>query len=483
MSESTPCEPRCWGAIIRQVACALVVSSTMLHVGLVMGWPAVLPELQADNTTAFNLTDNDVKWLVSSTGLAGMAGNLCAGTLMETLGPRRLLTVLLLPATVFWLLQAFTPSLAMIYVGRLGGSMLASIITTITCPLLAELLEPDYRGLLCSLPELMVSAGLLLGYLQAHQLSWQVATAVSAVPLLPLCLLTLAVPESPFWLVRRGRIQEAERSLRKIRGSTRYRQKDELPQIRRSIQEHPQTTVKDQVKQLWAAHHLKPVGLLVAVFTLRELGGQYAVFSYTIYLFQYAGLHLDAFTCTILVGVARLVATGVSAIFLDRIGRRPLLITTSVGCAVSAAIGGVFLLVDIQGSSWILLAAVLVFVLSYGLGVGPIPWVLLGELLPTPVRSIGASITTFFFALMLFLVGFVFPELARLAGTGGSLLVFAAFNSIMAAVVWIFLPETGGCSLHQLQGMFSITPPVRPLLDVTTITDSQEETPSLDQPS
>nr|XP_045606380.1 facilitated trehalose transporter Tret1-like [Procambarus clarkii] len=475
MSDSPTREAWCWGPFVRQVVVGAVVSATMLQVGLMLGWPAVLPDLQADNSTAFNLTDNDVKWLVSSTGLAGMFGNLFAGTLMEAVGPRRLLTLLLMPASVFWLVQAFTPSLPVIYVGRLGGALVANVITTITCPLLAELLEPDYRGLLCCLPEFMVSVGLLVAYVQAHRLTWQLATAVSAVPLLPLCLLTLAVPESPFWLARRGRLQEAEVSLLVLRGRVKHMQKNELPDIRRNIEEHPQTTYKDQIKQLRVMEHLQPVAVLVAVFVLRELGGQYAVFSYTVYLFQHAGLHLDAFTCTVLVGVARLIATFVSSLLLDRVGRRPFFIGTSAACAISVALGGFFLLLDMPGSSWVPLAAVLMFVVAYGLGVGPIPWVLLGEFLPTPVRFIGASITTFFFAFTLFVVGFVFPELMRVVGAGGSLLIFAFFNVVLAVVVWIFLPETGGRTLNQLQAAFNSRPAARPLFHVVANTDSQED--------
>lgn len=224
-------------------------------------------------------------------------------------------------------------------------------------------------------------------------------------------------------------------------------------------------------------HHAKPVALLVAVFTLRELGGQYAVFTYSVYLFQEAGLHVDAFTCTILVGVARLVSTLAASLLLDRVGRRPLLTGTCGICAASAAFGGIFLLAEIPKASWVPLAAVLLFVLAYGLGVGPVPWVLQGELLPTPVRSLGASITIFFFAVSIFLVGYVFPELMSVAGVGGSLLVFAAFNAFLTLVLWFFLPETGGRFLHQLEDVFNIEPSPRPLSDVTAFSDAQDIAP------
>ncbi|XP_071534345.1 facilitated trehalose transporter Tret1-like [Panulirus ornatus] len=479
MTDATPREESPMGPLARQAACALVVSGGMFPVGLSLGWPVVLPGLQSDNSTSFNITNNDVKWLVSSSGMVGMLTNLCIGTLMESLGPRRLLRMVLLPGIVFWLTQAFTPSRLLLYVGRLGGVLVCNILTTLICPLLVELLEPDNRGLLCCLPEIMVSLGVMVVYLLAHQLSWRTVTALCATPFLPLFLFSLVIPESPFWLVRRGKIQAAERALVQLRGPAKYKKSNELAHIRRSIQECPQATITDQLKQLRLPHHMKPVALLVFIFVLRELGGQYAVFTYTLYLFQQAGLHVDAFTCTILVGVARLVATLASSLFLDRVGRRSFLTGTCGVCAVAAAVGGAFLLAEVPRASWVPLAAVLIFVLSYGLGVGPIPWILQGELPPTPVRSVGASITTFFFAVSMFVVGYIFPELMSVAGVGGSLLVFAVFNALLTVVVWFFLPETGGRFLHQLQEVFIVQPPPRPLADVTTFADAQDGTPDL----
>lgn len=238
------------------------------------------------------------------------------------------------------------------------------------------------------------------------------------------------------------------------------------------------------MKQLGVAHHYKPVALLLGVFILRELGGQYAVFSYTLYLFKRTGANLDSYTCTVLVGVVRLVSTIISSSLLDRVGRRPCLIGACLTCAIAAGVGGTFILLeDVAGSaSWMPLIAVLVFVSAYGLGIGPVPWVLLGELLPTPVRSLGASICTFCYAVMQFVVGYVFPELLLAVGVGGALLVFGAVKIILAVVLWLFLPETRGQTLHELQDAFNPDPPNRPLIDVATnhiavddVTSSTEE--------
>lgn len=195
--------------------------------------------------------------------------------------------------------------------------------------------------------------------------------------------------------------------------------------------------------------------LLASVFTLRELGGQYVLFAYTVYLFRQAGVHLDAFLCTILVGVMRVVFTSLGCGVVDRVGRRPLIITTALVCGVAEAVGALFLLVDVPGASWVPLAAVLLFVASYGVGLGPIPWALLGELLPTPVRFIGSSICIFSFSLTQFVVSYLFPLLMDQAGVGGALLVFAVAHGALGLVLWAFLPETRGQTLSDLQDCFT----------------------------
>uniref|UniRef100_A0A0P4W5I2 Major facilitator superfamily (MFS) profile domain-containing protein n=1 Tax=Scylla olivacea TaxID=85551 RepID=A0A0P4W5I2_SCYOL len=193
---------------------------------------------------------------------------------------------------------------------------------------------------------------------------------------------------------------------------------------------------------------------MAAIIVLRELGGQFAIFSYAVYFFRNAGVEMKASTCTVLLGVARLFSTIACSSLLDRVGRRFILTVGCSCCAVSTAIGSIFLFWDIPGSSWVPVMAVVSFVLGYGFGVGPIPWVLLGELLPTPIRVVGASICTCMYAAMEVIVGLCFPQMMEEVGLGGSLLFFAAFNVLMIVVVRRFLPETANSSLHLLEYVF-----------------------------
>ncbi|XP_047498442.1 facilitated trehalose transporter Tret1-like [Penaeus chinensis] len=127
-----------------------------------------------------------------------------------------------------------------------------------------------------------------------------------------------------------------------------------------------QCEVKDQGRELRKAQNAIPVVLMLSVFMLRELGGKGPVFSYTVYIFRKAEVELDAFYCTVFVGVARLVSTCVSACCLDLVGRKRLLVATAVMCAVSKGVAGAFLFLEVEVSTWVALAPVIVFVIVSG---------------------------------------------------------------------------------------------------------------------
>ncbi|XP_042876206.1 facilitated trehalose transporter Tret1-like isoform X2 [Penaeus japonicus] len=440
---------------VRQIIFALIVAASKLECGLVIGWPAVLPKIQDDNSTRLVLSAQDVTWLVSMPGLTGVASSLIAGPLMEAVGPRRLLLGILLPAALLWLLQAFSAHIRLVYLGRVLSSLVYSLLVPLPSVLLAELVDSRLRGIMLSL-EFNFALGQMTAYLMAYFLPWDLATALCSAPVVLAFLLTLLVPESPYWLCRQNQKDKALKSLKNLRGPSENVSL-ELDEISSKMQERKQTTVEDQVAQLADPQHYRPILLLTAVFVLRELGGQYVIFSYSVYLFKRAGAALDAFACTLLLGAVRLVFTGMAFVCVDRVGRRPLMIGTSLVGGVAEAVGAVFLLVDIPGSSWMPMTAVMVFVSAYGLGIGPIPWALMGEMLPTPVRALGSAICSFWFSVAVFGMSFAFPFLLDSVGLGLMLLLFALAHVVMALIIWAFMPETRGRSLTDLQDSFKPT--------------------------
>ncbi|XP_066948028.1 facilitated trehalose transporter Tret1-like [Macrobrachium rosenbergii] len=434
---------------IRQVSVGLVVTSSTLMVGMNVAWPCILPKMQSD-PEGIHITEQDISWLVSLSGIVGMFTSLVTGPLMEHMGPRRLLLLILLPVFFLWLLLAFAPNLSLIYVSRVGLSASMYAISTFIPLYVAELSQAEIRGAIASLTIITSCVGMLTTYATAHFLHWKLATALCAAPFLPLFLLTLFVPESPYWLVRKGMKDEARSSLLKLLGPRADvdRALRDIPNVRKD-----QVSLLGQIKLLKRKEYGKPVGLVLAIFLLRELSGHNTIFFYSVFIFQRAGVGVDAFLCSVLVGCVRLIFSGVSVAIIDRAGRRACFIGTTVTCFLAEMTSGAFLLCDVTGASWVPVVGVLVYVASYGMGQGSIPWILLGELLPIPVRSVGASIIVFLNCLLLFGVNFVFLMAMNILSVGGILCLFSLSNVVLAVISYVWLPETRGRLLKELENI------------------------------
>ncbi|XP_037789340.1 facilitated trehalose transporter Tret1-like [Penaeus monodon] len=375
------------------------------------------------------------------------------GFIAECLGPRRLLVIVTFPFVGLWLMKAFSRYLWLLYLARVLMAICGTVMNVVTNPLVAELYPARIRGVVAVVPEAFGCAGLMLSYLLAFLLPWKTATMVSTAPSLLLSFMMLLVPESPYWLVGKNKIEAAEKSLRLLLG----RDGDVAEELKaiRSTMTLRQNGVKYQARELCKAHNAIPVVLTLSIFILRELGGKGPVFGYSVYMFRNAGVQLDAFYCTLFVGVARFASTCVSASFLDLVGRKPLLVASTLVCAASEGVAGAFLLLEVEGATWMPLVSMIVFVIGYGIGLGPIPWAYLGELLPTPVRSLGASIINLGFSITLFTVSFVFLKVISYLGLGLTLLLFGGANLAIVPLVLLFIPETKGRTLQDLEKAFT----------------------------
>ena len=179
---------------------------------------------------------------------------------------------------------------------------------------------------------------------------------------------------------------------------------------------------------------------------------------YAVYLFKASNSPLSPFKSTIIVGALRIICTFTGARLMDKFGRRPLLLTSSIICmSVLAVIGGIHIMEDSSESGkWVSVTCIYMYVASYGIGLGPVPWTLLGELIPSPVRSIGCSLVVAAFGGSAFLMTNTFLDLVNLIGIGGALLFFCFCTLIFVFIVGIWVPETRGKTLLELEDVFSV---------------------------
>ncbi|XP_076031044.1 facilitated trehalose transporter Tret1-like [Oratosquilla oratoria] len=231
----------------RQLMCSLVLASTYLSMGCSSAWPNAIPKIVNDTYLSFHLTGADIRWIISTDSLSSLFGPIITGVLMEPLGPRRLVNWCVLPTIFLWIIMAYVPSKIALYVGRIGIGLINSIIITVAPPLSAELTSPEIRGMLGTMRMTASATGVLIMYIMIAFLPWKLATVLSAVPLVPVFVIFFFVPESPYWLVRKGRDSDALKALTLLRGPNGD-SRSELDRIKKANEEQPSDNSCDQVR-------------------------------------------------------------------------------------------------------------------------------------------------------------------------------------------------------------------------------------------
>ena len=397
---------------------------------------------------------------VSSVLLGGFIGALVAGALIPRAGERPTLFVTAILFIVGGVGSAwagsFVPWLAWRTVCGLGvgaATMVAPLYVSETAP-------AHMRGALVSTVQLMITIGILVSYLAGAAWTpakdWQSMLLIGAAPGLLLLLVMFAVPESPRWYLLRGRREEAERAHLRLTGGYG----EPLPAVEPG-------TAKLRWQDLFAGRNLMVLVLATGLFAFANLSGIDAILYYAPTIFAEVGFDgiYGPILATVGIGTVNVVATIIAMALIDRLGRRPLLIGGLVPMAVSLLILAVALKIG-QGAEWSNTAAVAclgVFVLAFGVSLGPLPYVLMSELFPLALRGAGMGIASAAAWGVNVLVSLTFPVLIE---TFGVVLVFGFYGLISIAALGFVLalvPETRGRSLELIEANLAAGRAVRDL--------------------
>ena len=398
-------------------------------------------------------------WAVSSLGWGAMAGNLCTGVLSDRYGRR---AVLFLTAVLFLgssLLAAAAHSYPAFIVARiLGGLAVGAAI--LTAPMyIAEIAPADRRGLLVATNQLMIVIGISASFFSNDLIlstgagSWRWMLGVEAIPALIFLALLTTVPESPRWLLARGRRREALEVMRAVRG------REAVVELE-SIQ-----TAQGRGAGSWSALFARRMRF-VMVFAaglafFQQITGINAVLYYLPTIFAQAGGGLkSAFHQAAIVGAVNFAMTVVAMRWIDRLGRKPLLVVGTGGMAAALlAIGWAFRAGGAAGAAsvahpTIVLVAVIAFVASFAISLGPVTWVMVAEIFPNEQRAPAVAVVGFWNSLVSATVTLVFPWETAHWGASGTFLGYGLMA--LAALVFILLlgPETRGKTLEEIERAF-----------------------------
>jgi SP family galactose:H+ symporter-like MFS transporter len=400
----------------------------------------------------FHLSSTLQEVVTSAVLVGAVIGAISGGWLADRFGRRR---VIIAAAVVFALGAigtSLTPTVALLIAGRVVVGV-AIGVASLTAPMyISEMSPPNIRGSLVSFNQFAVTLGIVISYLVDYALStagaWRWMFGLAAIPAAILGTGMIFMPDSARWLVSQGRVDRARGVLERIRDTGQV--DDELQEIKKS-----ERTQTGELSEL-----LKPgvrpaliVGIGLAI--LQQITGINTVIYYAPTIFQSAGLTSPSVSilATLAVGIVNALMTAVAISLLDRVGRRPLLLTGMIGMIVGlVALGAAFLTPGLSGSlGWIAVASVIVYVGSFAIGLGPVFWLLISEIYPLKVRGLAMSLATVANWGANLLVALTFLSLIQALGRTGTFWIYAAIG--MAA--WVFayrlVPETRGQSLEEIE--------------------------------
>ncbi|KAL7002723.1 Polyol transporter 5 [Sarracenia purpurea var. burkii] len=460
-------------------ACAFLASMTSILLGYDIGvMSGAGPYIQDD----LKISDVKLEILMGILNVYSLLGSAAAGRTSDWIGRRY---TIVLASVIFFagaILMGFAPNYAFLMFGRFIAGIGVGFALMIAPVYTAEVSPASSRGFLTSFPEVFINAGILLGYISNYafsklrlNLGWRLMLGVGAIPAVFLALGVLAMPESPRWLVLQGRLGDAKRVLDKTSDS-----KEEAQLRLADIKEAagiPEECNDDVVtvpkrshgEDVWKEFFLHPTPAVrhiliagIGIHFFQQGSGIDAVVLYSPKIFAKAGITNTDYKllATVAVGFVKTIFILVATFHLDRIGRRPLLLTSVGGMIVSLATLGISLTIIDQSKKklmWALALAifsVLSYVATFSIGLGPITWVYSSEIFPLRLRAQGTSMGVAVNRVVSGIISMTFLSFSKAITIGGAFFFYMG----VAMVAWVFfytlLPETQGKTLEEMQVLF-----------------------------
>ena len=422
----------------------------------------------------FKLSDFVVGFAVAVALLGCAVGAWFAGQLADQIGRKRVMLI----GAVLFIASAIGAGLAhsvvTLIIWRIIGGLGIGIASVIAPAYISEIAPARYRGALASTQQLAITLGIFAALLSDALLqrsaggasnqywagleAWRWMFMVGVVPAVVYGLLSLAIPESPRYLVAKNLDEEAARVLSSV--TRELHPADRIKEIRITLRRDSRASVRDIKGERGGLHPLVWVGIGLAV--LQQFVGINAIFYYSTTLWKSVGFSENqSFTTSVITSVINVVMTFVAILFVDRVGRRKLLMAGSIGMFVGLLMA-CLAFTQQSGSgdnvtlpaNWgvIALIGANLFVICFAATWGPIMWVMLGEMFPNRMRAFALGICTAVNWIANFVVSLLFPQLAKSVGLGWIYGGFAFFALLSFLFVKRLVPETKGMELEEMQG-------------------------------
>lgn len=406
----------------------------------------------------WHVSDAELEWITASVLVGAILGAAVSGKITDILGRKK---VIIATAVIFALGAIGTgaaPSVELLVTGRIVVGF-AIGIASFSVPLyISEISPVRRRGALVSMNQLMITIGILVSYISdyliandANPFSWRWMFYVGFIPALILFTGMFFLPETPRWLIGKGREVEGRKVLEQVEEPELV--EEAISRIKADIDRESESASYREIFRPWLRSALL---IAVGIMFFQQFTGINTIIYYSPKIFKIAGIESNtlAILPSILLGLVNVLFTVVSIMLLDKLGRRPLYFIGMAGMVVALFVLGLsFFMEDSLGDSlkYFTVASMFLYLMFFAVSLGPLGWLYISEVFPLKVRGIGMSFGSLSNWLFNGVVAYTFLKLMNSVSPAGAFWIYAAIGVL--AIFWgnRALPETKGVSLEQIE--------------------------------
>lgn len=437
------------------------INSFVFFVALIAGFggflfgfdSSVIADIKDQVVEQLSLSQWQWSQVVSISLLGCVLGIPFSGLVADRLSRRYLLKMVALGFIFGTALCALANSLIMLLIGRFIIGICIGIASYIAPLFIAEIAPPDRRGTLVLINGLTITFGQAIAFLIGYLLhdyspdSWRLLLAIGSIPALILFAGMYYVPHSPRWVMKKHGMEEARKILKRIR-PRHYNIQNEINEIQSNFKH-----ASGNYRLLFRAPVVGVLSVGIALGLFQQFSGINAVMYFGPVVLESAGFYpvKNAILATFFLGAINFLFTLFTLLYIDKLGRRFLLLTGTMIAAFSWFSVALFFQVDVPNHKLWILSALTVYVIGYCISVGSLFWVLISEIYPLHIRGLAMSIATVMQWAANFVVSLSFLAIYQNLGQVLTFSLFGFLCLLAFSFVYYFIPETTGVSLERIE--------------------------------
>lgn len=403
------------------------------------------------------ITTLESSWMTSLLHFGATFGPIVAGVMADRFGRKRTLLIFSLPMIIGNIITIFANAVEQFYVARFLCGLGCGAIYAVMPLYVSEISEPHNRGFLSCLLTVLLTFSSFVCYGIGPYVSITVLGYLGLVPLVFFVVIFSGfIPESPFYYVLKSDLVSATRALQLLRRKSVNSVEKELEDIKRDInREVSSTSFFDIFK---TPNSRRSLFITLGLMMFQQASGISGILAYLQIFFDATGSSVPSDISVMIVGFVQFASTFLTSVLVDKLGRKILILISCCGLFISLSGLGIYFFMKNNGYNvdylfWAPVFFVMLYSLSFSIGIGPLPWTILSEILPADVKFYSSSLVTWVALFSGFSVTMLFPILQEILGMTTCMWMFAGFIGTSIFFVIFFVPETKGKTFDEIQAM------------------------------